>query len=222
MNLNTESQEKEQENKQEKKKLTRKQKIIIAVIAALILLAILLILLLLPEKIKNDGIPTLTVATPPKQSISAQEEFSVDVELSDMGEDIYPAASVSIVFDSSRLEFMGIGEGNIMISGDERADGNTSQLPEWSVDVERSNKIGQINIMYLDMTGGKYAFSKEYMNDKHILMRLNFRLRGSAEVGDIYNLEVIDAVFAATDENNSLASINDTLITENGKVVAAE
>lgn len=207
---------------QEKKKLTKKQKIIIAVIAVILLLIILLILLLLPKKTKNSGIPTLTIATPPKQSISAKEEFSVDVVLSDLGEEIYPAASMSIVFDSSRLEFTGISEGNIMITGDERADGNSSQLPEWSVDVDRSNKIGQINVMYLDMTGGKYAFTKETMGDSHILMRLDFRLRGSAEDGGIYNLEIADAVFATTDENNSLASINGTLITENGKVVAVK
>ncbi|MCM1133786.1 MAG: hypothetical protein NC340_09990, partial [Ruminococcus flavefaciens] len=154
---------------QEKKKLTKKQKIIIAVIAVILLLIILLILLLLPKKIKNSGIPTLTIATPPKQSISAQEEFSVDVVLSGLGEEIYPAVSMSVVFDSSHLEFTGIGEGDIMILGDERADGNSNQLPEWSVDVERSNNIGQINVMYLDMTGGKYAFTKETMDDDHIL-----------------------------------------------------
>ncbi len=216
MNINTENQE------QEKKKLTRKQKIIIAVIAVIIMLIILLIILFLPKKIKNSGIPTLTVETPPKQSISAKEEFSVDILLSDLGDELYPAASMSIVFDSSHLKFTGISEGNIMISGDERADGSSGKLPEWSVDVERSNETGQINVMYLDMTGGKYAFTKEYMNDKHILMRLDFRLRGSAEADDVYNLEITDAVFATTDENNSLASINDTLITENGKVVVTE
>ncbi len=207
---------------QEKKKLTKKQKIIITITAIILLIIILLIILLLPEKIKNPDKPTLTIVTPPKQSISAKEEFSVDVSLSALGEEIYPAASVSIVFDSSRLEFMGIEEGNIMITGDERSDGNSSQLPEWSVDTERSNKTGQINIMYLDMTGGRYAFTKETMGDNHILMRLDFRLRGSAEDGGIYNLEITDAVFATTDENKSLASINDTLITENGKVVAVE
>lgn len=215
--VNTENQE------QEKKKLTKKQKIIITVAVILLLLIILLVILLLPEKIRRSGTPTLTIATPPKQSISAGEEFSVDVELSDLTDEIiYPAASLSVVFDSSRLEFTGISEGNIMISGDERADGNSSQLPEWSVDVERSNKTGQINIMYLDMTGGKYAFSSEQMGENHILMRLDFRLRGSAEADSVYNLEITDAVFAANDENDSLASINDTLITENGKVVTVK
>lgn len=213
MSMNTENQE-------QGKKSNKKKKILIAVI--IVLLIILLIILLLPEKIKKSGIPTLTIETPPKQSVSAKEDFSVDVVLSDLGKEIYPAVSMSIVFDSSHLEFTGIGEGNIMVLGDERADGNSSQLPEWSVDVERSNKIGQINVMYLDMTGGKYAFTKECMENKHILMRLNFKLRGSAEDGDIYNLEITDAVFATTDESKSLASISETLITENGKVVTVK
>ncbi|MDE6788822.1 MAG: hypothetical protein K2J47_05805, partial [Ruminococcus sp.] len=181
MSINNKNQE------QEKKKLTKKQKIIIAVTA--IILLIIILLLLLPKNIKNFGIPTLTIVTPPKQSISAHEEFSVDVSLSALGEESYPAVSASIVFNSSYLEFMGISEGDIMILGDERADGNSNQLPEWSVDIERSNKIGQINVMYLDMTGGKYAFTKECMEDNNILMRLNFKLRGSAKAGDIYNIE---------------------------------
>ncbi len=216
MSINNENQE------QEKKKLTKKQKIIIAVTAIILLIIILLLILLLPKKIKSSDTPTLTIVAPPKQSISAHEEFSVDVSLSALGEEIYPAVSASIVFDSSYLEFMGISEGDIMILGDERADGNSNQLPEWSVDIERSNKIGQINVMYLDMTGGKYAFTKECMEDNHILMRLNFKLRGSAKDGDIYNLEIKDAVFATTDESKNLASINDTLITNDGKVVVTQ
>ena len=203
---------------QEQKNSTRKSKWKIIIAIVVIMLIILLVILFLPNKIKKIGKPVLTVETPQKQSISADEEFSVDITLSDMGDEIYPASSMCISFDPAYLEFKGISEGNIMISGDSATGG----LPEWSVDVERSNKTGQINIMYLDMTGGKYAFSKKYMGDKHILIRLDFRLRGSAESGDIYNLEITDAVFACTDEENSLASINDTLITENGKVVVTE
>ncbi|MDE5763598.1 MAG: hypothetical protein K2I00_01350 [Ruminococcus sp.] len=213
MSINSKNQE------QEKKKLNKKQKIIISVTAVVSVIIILLLILLLPKKIKNPDTPTLTIVTPPKQSISAGEEFSVDVSLSALGEELYPAVSASMVFDSSHLEFTGISEGDIMILGDERADGNSRQLPEWSVDIERSNKTGQINVMYLDMTGGKYAFTKECMEDNHILMKLNFKLRGSAKVGDIYNLEIKDSVFATTDESKNLASINDTLITNDGKVV---
>ena len=213
MSINNNNQE------QEKKKLTKKQKIIIAVIVVVLLIIILLLILPRTEKTKNPDIPILTIVTPQKQSISAGEEFSVDVSLSALGEELYPAVSMNVVFDSSHLEFTGIEDGDIMLSGDERADGNNSQLPEWSVDIERSNKTGQINIIYLDMTVGKYAFTKDCMEDNHILMRLNFKLLGSAKSGDIYNLEITDAVFATSDESKNLASINSTLITNDGKVV---
>ena len=166
------------------------------------------------------NIPILTVETPPKQSEGSGETFSVDVLISDLGEVLYPAMSLSVNFDSSRLEFLGIAEGNLMTLGDERADGNSYQLPTWTVNVERSNKIGQINVMYLDMTGSKYAFSKETMRDENnVVMRLNFKLRGSATKGDVYELSVADAVFAATDEEQSLSSVAGTLRTQNGKVV---
>ena len=36
--------------------------------------------------------------------------------------------------------------------------------------------------MYLDMTGGKNAFSKDLLaEDNNVVLRLKFRLRGSAE-----------------------------------------
>lgn len=68
--------------------------------------------------------------------------------------------------------------------------------------------------------GSKYAFSKETMRDENnVVMRLNFKLRGSATKGDVYELSVADAVFAATDEEQSLSSVAGTLRTQNGKVV---
>lgn len=206
-----------------KKKLSKKKKIFIAVIAFLIIILIILLFIIIKKKHTDKNIPTLTIVTPAKQSISANENFAVDVELSDLGDVIYPAASLSIVFDSSHLEFMGIEEGNIMVLGDERKDGNSNQLPDWSVDIKRSNEIGQINVMYLDMTGGKYAFSGDCLNeDDRLLMRLSFRLRGSAKAGDVYELTFADAAFAASDESKSLTSIKNTLKTENGKVVVKE
>ena len=205
------------------KKLSRKKKIFIAVIAFLIIILIILLFIILKKKHTNKNIPVLTIVTPAKQSISDKENFTVDVELSGLGDVLYPAASLSIVFDPSRLEFMGIEEGNVMTLGDERADGSSYQLPDWSVDIKRSNEIGQINVMYLDLTGGKYAFSKDCLDeDDSLLMRLSFRLRGSAKAGDVYDLTFADAAFAASDESKSLASIKNTLKTENGKVVVKE
>ena len=167
----------------------------------------------------NSGVPTLIVQTP--QKLSGTEEFTLDVTISDLGDARYPAMSMSIAFDSSRLEFLGVAEGNIFILSDESSTGQ--QLPDWSCNVKNSNDTGLINIMYLDMTGGKNAFSKELLaKNYNVVLRLKFRLRGSARAGDVLDLMVEDAVFAASDETQSLAMTTDTLKVKNGRLVIGE
>ena len=167
------------------------------------------------------GEPTLIVETPQKLSVSQTEEFTLDVTLSQLGDARYPAMSMSIAFDSSRLEFLGVEEGNIFILSDENSSGQ--KLPDWSCNVQNSNDTGIINIMYLDMTGGKNAFTKELLaDDYNVVLRLKFRLRGSARPGDVLDLIVEDAVFAASDETQSLAMTTDTLKVKNGRLVIGE
>ena len=167
------------------------------------------------------GEPTLIVETPQKLSVSQTEEFTLDVTISQLGDARYPAMSMSIAFDSSRLEFLCVEEGNIFILSDENSSGQ--KLPDWSCNVQNSNDTGSINIMYLDMTGGKNAFSKELLaDDYNVVLRLKFRLRGSARPGDVLDLIVEDAVFAASDETQSLAMTTDTLKVKNGRLVIGE
>ena len=145
----------------------------------------------------------------------------MDVTISDLGDARYPAMSMSLAFDSSRLEFLGVEEGNLFITSTESS--NRQQLPAWSYDVENCNKTGLINIMYLDMTGGKNAFTKELLaEDYNVVLRLKFRLRGSSRPGDVLDLIVEDAVFAASDETQSLAMTRDTLKAKNGRLVIGE
>ena len=155
-----------------------KKKLFIGIgIGVLLLLLILFLLFMNWDKIVS-GTPTLTIETPQKINISETEEFTLDVTVSTLGEAIYPAASMSIAFDSSHLEFINVEEGNVFIRNDE---GDISKkLPNWSCNPEQSNKSGKINIMYLDTTGGKNAFSKELLaEDDNVVLRLTFRLRGS-------------------------------------------
>lgn len=167
------------------------------------------------------GEPTLIVETPQKLSVSQTEEFTLDVTISQLGDARYPAMSMSIAFDSSRLEFLGVEEGNIFILSDENSSGQ--KLPDWSCNVQNSNDTGSINIMYLDMTGGRNAFSKELLDDDYnVVLRLRFRLRGSTRPGDVLDLIVEDAVFAASDETQSLAMTTDTLKVKNGRLVIGE
>ena len=169
----------------------------------------------------DSGTPTIVVETPQKLSVSQTEDFTLDVTVSDLGDARYPAMSMSIAFDSSRLEFLGVEEGNIFILSDENSSGQ--QLPNWSCNVQSSNDTGLINIMYLDMTGGRNAFTKNLLaDDYNVVLRLKFRLRGSVRPGDVIDLIVEDAVFAASDETQSLAMNRDTLKIKNGRLVIGE
>ena len=184
--------------------------------------AVLLCIFLFPKDggEQNTDTPTLTVETPQKLSIKDTDTFVLDVTISSFGDAIYPAASMSITFDASRLEFLGVEEGNVFIK-DDNTSGQT--LPEWSYNTAACNESGRINVMYLDMTGGKNAFSKELLaEDNNVVLRLKFRLRGSVRAGDVCDLIVEDAVFAASDETESLAMTTNTLNVKNGKLVIGD
>ena len=198
-----------------------KKRICIGITAAVFLLLLILVLLFRGCDTGISGVPVLTIETPQKISVSETDEFTLDVTISSLGDVIYPAASMSISFDSSRLEFLGIEEGNVFISS---AENNVQQkLPEWSVNPDQSNKTGKINIMYLDTTGGKNAFNKELLSeDDNVVLRLKFRPRGSMRNGDVCDLIFEDAVFAASDETQSLAMTTGTLKVKDGKIVAGE
>ena len=190
------------------------------ILGACILIAVL-VLLLTRCSGTDFGVPTLIVETPQKLSATGTDEFTLDVTVSNLGEARYPAMSISISFDSSRLEFLGVEEGNIFILSDESNNGQ--QLPDWSCNAQNSNDTGRINIIYLDMTGGRNAFTQELLaKDYNVVLRLKFRLRGSSRPGDVLDLIVEDAVFAASDETQSLAMTTGTLKTKNGRLVIGE
>ena len=190
------------------------------IVGACILIAVT-ILLLSRCSGPVPGVPTLIVETPQKLSVSGKKDFVLDVTISDFGDARYPAMSMSISFDPSRLEFLGVEEGNVFILSDENNTGQ--QLPNWSCNVQNSNETGMINIMYLDLTGGKNAFSKELLlSENNVVLRLKFRLRGSVRPGDVLDLVLEDAVFAASNESQSLAMTTGTLKTRNGRLVIGE
>ena len=199
-----------------------KKKIIIISIIILILIAGIIVFI----KLRSGGeifpsAPAVIIETPGKMNADDREPFSLKLQLTSLTGDNYPAASFSIRFDPSKLEFLGIEEGNVVIKNVDSSSGVS--LPEWSVNVERSNETGIINIMYLDMTGGKYSFSDELLQDTvNVILLLDFRLRGAVRAGDIIELSLDDAVFASNDETQSLASTKSTLRTVNGRIVIGE
>lgn len=201
----------------------KKKKIFIlaAVGVTLVALAVVTVLLIQHTEVFSKT-PTVTIETPEKKSEQNHMPFSLAVCLSDLGEAHYPAASLSISFDSSRLEFLGLTDGNIMVTDSTSPSG--LRLPEWNVNIERCNETGLINIMYLDLTGGKNSFIREALSAEHtnILLSLNFRLRQSACSGDIFPITIIDACFASSDETMSLASSNGTLKVNDSRIVVGQ
>ena len=191
------------------------------IVAVLALLGAAITVWMLWAHMPHAEKPILTVETPQKLSMAQTEEFILDVTISDLGQVRYPAMSMSISFDPSRLEFLAVEEGNVFIYGDESSTG--LQLPNWSYNAETANETGLINLMYLDMTGGRNAFAKELLADEdNAVLRLKFRLRGSVRAGDVLDLIVEDAVFAASEEEYSLAMTTDTIRVKNGKIVIGE
>lgn len=189
-----------------------------AFLGGLILLLLLSLLLARCTGIGGKK-PILAVETPQKLSASQTETFTLDVTISDLEETLYPAMSMSIRFDPSCLEFLGIEEGNVFVTDSQVG----RALPQWSCNPQQCNKSGLINIMYLDLTGGKSAFTKTLLaEENNVILRLSFRLRGSARSGDVYDLILEDAVFAASDETQSLAMTRETLKTKNAKIVVGD
>lgn len=160
-----------------------------------------------------DRKPVLSLEAPEGIGHRDREEFVVDVKLSDMGEALYPAASIIVTFDKNRLEFTGVKMGNVMVYDNfdpEKEEGDAEMtIPLWNCNTELSNQTGEIRAMYLDMTGGKnaYAAAGFQADDQNTVLRLGFRLKDSVSEGDEIELAVEDAVFAASGGDESGASL---------------
>jgi hypothetical protein len=168
--------------------------------------------------------PALTLQSPAPLSAADWDEIVVDVVLSRLPEGLYPAASLSVQFDPNKLEFTGIKQGTMMTRGAVRDGQPTFHLPLWQADLAVSNQRGQVNTMYLDTTGGTFAYTPEGFatGSQDVLLRLGFRLRDSVQAGEVYRLSVADAVLATlggSADRSSLATINSTLIAYPAEIV---
>lgn len=203
------------------KNMSKKQKIIGVSIGVIVLALISFFIFKLLWVIKT---PTLTLVPTAPLEVSNRDEFTVDVILSDLPKNIYPAASVTIGFDKNKLEFTGTKLGTMMTHGNTTIDKNSFDIPLWACNVEKANQIGQINTMYLDMTAGKYSYSNEGFDNKskNVVLRLGFKLKDSVVKGEVYNLTIHDAVIATVNgdkERTSLATNQNTLRAKSSKIV---
>ena len=196
-----------------------KRRIPVVVLTGVLVFVLILSLVLARCSGIDRRLPVLTVETPQKLSVSQTDTFTLDVTISELGDTVYPAMSMSLRFDPSCLEFLGIEEGNVFITDSQVG----RKLPQWSCNPEQCNKTGKINIMYLDLTGGKEAFTQSLLAEEdNVVLRLSFRLRGSARSGDVFDLTVEDAVFAASEESQSLSMTQKTLKVKNAKIVIGD
>ncbi len=193
--------------------------------AALIIVAITLVFFLFQGGGINELFaPSITLMSPEPVFASHREEIIIDVVLSHLPDRSYPAASLSVEFDKNMLEFVGVKQGTMMTLGHSTGEKKTYNIPIWKNDVEVSNQLGEINTMYLDITGGKFAYVLEgfQKNDNDILLRLSFRLRDSVQAGKIYNITVKDAVIASiggAETRTSLATSLRTLKAYPAKII---
>ena len=196
-----------------------KRRIPVVVLTGVLVFVMILSLVLARYSGIDRRLPVLTVETPQKLSVSQTDTFALDVTISELGDTLYPAMSVSLSFDPSCLEFLGVEEGNLFVTDSQVG----RKLPQWSCNPEQCNKAGKINIMYLDLTGGKESFTQSLLAEEdNVVLRLSFRLRGSARSGDVFDLIVEDAVFAASEESQSLATTQKTLKVKNAKIVVGD
>ena len=102
---NEKSLSKEEKSASEKKKvLSKKKKIAIILSAVFLAVAVIfLIIFLWGRGSLLSAVPAVTIETPDKKSASDHEPFSLELQLSALGDEVYPAASFSISIDSSTL-----------------------------------------------------------------------------------------------------------------------
>ena len=165
------------------------KKNIAIVLAVLLVAAVVVLCIALRQKSVEDTEPTLTLTC---QSADADGACTVDVVLSGLPDGAhYEAASLAVAFDPTQITFLGTADGDIpLVMG---------SLPEWESDSECANETGSA---LATSTGS-------------VLVRLRFQLAdGVAEAA----LTVSDAVLAAADETESLATTTAALTVVNATV----
>lgn len=158
--------------------------------------------------------PTLKLeASSEKISANYKEEIIIPAVLSNLPDNEYPAASVSIKFDNNKLEFVGINIGTMETYNDydpDRDDEVSYKIPQWSYNEEVANEDGVINAMYLDTTAGKNAYVKSGFDKdkKDIPFQLVFKLKDSVIKNDELIIKIEEAVFATVNGDTDKTTLS--------------
>ena len=160
---------------------------------------------------KNQDV-ILSLSYDKEISEGSQEEIVIPVKLSYLPSGVFPSASMSVEFDKDKLEFIGVKKGTMQDS--------SKTVPEWTFDVDASNKSGVVNAIYLDKSGAKNSYYKSGFEKgkKDVVLNLVFKLKGEAKSGDMLNLNIADAVFATVNgdtDNSNLSTAKNTMKNKN-------
>lgn len=151
---------------------------------------------------QNYRIPKLKVSKINKEVIAnSKEEIVIPITLSDLPNSDYPAANININFDKNKLELIEIAQGTMEVYNDydkKQQNKPTFKVPKWSYNIDFANQEGEIKTMYLDSTAGKNAYNKAGFKkeSKDIVFKLVFKLKNSANSGDIIDIKIEEAMFA--------------------------
>lgn len=208
------------------KNASRKEKIILSLIIVVVLISILEGVKLYKSRVDVSNssekalesleVPSISLVSNNTININSKDEFDIAVILSSLPPNIYPAASISINFDKEKLEFTGVKKGTMQIYGDKQLSGEDFNVPMWEFDKEVANTSGQINVMYIDKTAGRFAYNKYGFDNKlkNVVLSLKFKLKDGIKQGDKIPLDIDDAVFATIngdEDSTNLSSLDNTL-----------
>ncbi len=191
---------------------TKSKKNILPIILLILIIILLVsgISLIILNITKNSNVPKLYMETNARLVAMSQEEFYIDINLSEFPEDsVYPASSFILAFDNDKLEFTGLRLGTMGVCDESGQNLNT---PTWECNTELSNQKATISAMYMDMTANDSSYrSKGYeKGSKDTMARVQFILKDSAVKGDELKFSFQDAVLASID-NSSLSMVDETL-----------
>lgn len=180
-------------------------------IIALISCAIIILIAVAGIIIKQSE-PTLELQIHNKKiEATSKDEIIVSAVLRNMPDNEYPAASAVIIFDNNKLEFVGTALGTMQSYNDydpNRDKTPAYKIPEWLCNPALSNQNGQINLMYLDTTAGKNAYTKNgyEKQTRDIPFKLIFKLKSSVIPNEKLEIAIKEAVFATNEGGQSTLS----------------
>lgn len=184
------------------KKEENRKKRNIAIIVVLILLILGIAIIFLIRQSMGAGKPSFYLTS---EEGSDSESIIVNIHVSDLPDNTFPAVSTSVHFDNDVLELTEVVNGNMEVyeNGEDKPD--QLVVPDWSYDLEYANTEGAANIMYLDMSGGSQAFNINGFNkdDQNIFASLKFHVKDTTDKSVKFTLE--EATLATVDD-----LINDT------------